>query len=295
MEYMIMFFIIFIWSFVGILVKTASLFVSSSVISFSRFFFGIIFLAVLLYIRDKKITIYWKYNWIWYGAIGKSLNYIFENIAISMGFAYGNIIVGPIQAMLLIMVSAFYFKEEISRRSWVATIMCVLGVILVSWNGLPLHDLFKDHLIVTLLFVLSAIGAGIHFLSQKILINSMDSAIMNFSVFSISTVITAAPLPVTFAWKGSFSLLALLALVFLGFATGITFYLYANVLKKIPFLVAVIVSNSGILFTLLWAHLFFNEPITHYIISGASMFIVGMILLNIPKDMSLMSFLRTRS
>lgn len=272
------------WSFVGILVKIASQITDSFTISFFRFFFGVVFLCLFILIRNKKIKLHWASKWIWFGALGKCCNYIFENLGISLGHAYGNILVMPIQALFLVVVSAIFFKEKIITRSWIAVALCIIGVFLVSWNGLPLSLLFSSNALITLLFVISAIGAGIHLLSQKILIETMESADMNLAVFFLSTLITATPLPFTFHYKGTFLLSSCIALIVLGLITGMSFYLYANALKKVPFLAAVILSNSSILFTLLWTWLFFREPITQYVITGAILFLIGVILLNLPKN-----------
>jgi drug/metabolite transporter (DMT)-like permease len=88
------------WSFVGILVKTASVMASSSIISLSRFLFGALFLGMIQRIGDKRVHVTWSSTWIWIGGAGKSLNYIAENIAIRMGAASGNMIVGPLQAVV---------------------------------------------------------------------------------------------------------------------------------------------------------------------------------------------------
>ncbi|HYE10203.1 MAG TPA: DMT family transporter [Patescibacteria group bacterium] len=279
------------WSFVGILVKTAAIMVNSSVISVARFLFGVIFLGGLLLFRDGKIKLHGYSKWIWIGAIGKSLNYIFENIAISLGFSYGNILVMPLQAIFLVGVSALYFKETIKSKHWVAIGLCIIGVFLVSWNGLPLDILFQSNSITTLLFTLAAIGCGFHALSQKMLIQTMDSASMNFSVFFWSILLTSIPLSPTFQWTGIINGWSVFSLIVLGFITGISFYIYANALKHMSFVVASILSNSSALFTLLWSRLFYKEQITHYIVWGTVLFLAGVTILNIPAN----KFLRKNS
>lgn len=280
----LIFLVTVMWSLVGIMVKTAYTMVDSFTITFGRFFFGVLFLAALLIFKGSKIKVHWKSWWIWVGALGKSANYIFENLGISLGYSYGNIMVMPIISIFSLLASALYFKERISRKSWLAMIFCVVGIMLVIWNGLPLSEILDTSLFTTLLFVLSGIGAGFHFLSQKVLIDSMDSGNMNFSVFLFASLFTAAPLPATFKIQGPFNLWALLSLILLGFITGITFYIYANALRRVPFVIASILGNASALFTLLWSWLFFQEPITSYIITGVCIFLFGVILLNIPDE-----------
>lgn len=287
MDIVILFIIAAFWGLVGVLVKISALMVDSYTITFLRFFFGIVFLGVLLLAKDKKITVHWRSRWIWLGAIGKCTNYIFENLGISMGNAYGNIIIMPLYTMFLILISVLYLKEKMPAKNWAATGLCLAGVFLISWNGLSLEILFQTNLATTLLFALSAAGVAIHLMSQKILIQSMDSGNMNFSVFLWCSLITAAPLPFTFEWPGTFNIWSLLSLTALGLITGISFYLYANTLKKTPFLIAVIISNSSVLFTLLWSWVFLNETITLYIIAGAVIFLAGIIILNILEGVDL--------
>jgi len=275
------------WSFVGVLVKLSSQWVDSSIISFCRFFFGILFLGVFLLFRDKRLSVDWSMKWIWIGAIGKSINYIFENIGVSMGYAYSQILVYPASIAFVVIITCFYFKEKITSRTWFAIGLCLVGMCLVSWNGKPLSLIIKTSGFISLLFIISAVGSGFHTLSQKVLIDKMESGKMNFSVFLLASIITAVPMPFSGGFTGNFSIASLFALVGLGAITGISFFIYANALKSVSFLVSVIVSNSGILLTLVWSKLLFNDPITYVAVIGAVIFFVGMIILNLPKGLTL--------
>lgn len=271
------------WSFVGTLVKTATSMFNSSIISFLRFFGGIIFLSTLILWRDKNLTIHWKNKWIWIGALGKSANYIFENIGLSMGSSYGNVMAVPFQSILMLLISIYIFKDKIKKIHWVGVILSIAGISLVSWNGVSLRDYLTSNVVITLLFALSGIGSVMHTLSQKMLIDSMESGRMNLSIFIWCTIITAVPAGFNGKWTGAVAPAAILAVLALGFITGISFYMYANALKKIPFLVAVIVSNVSMLLNFLWSWIFFKESITAYILAGGSIFITGVILLNLPS------------
>jgi drug/metabolite transporter (DMT)-like permease len=115
----------------------------------------------------------------------------------------------------------------------------------------------------------------------------MDSANMNFSTFLLCTVITGAPVPYTFHTTGEFSAIALFSLVALGLITGISFYINSKVMEKLPLLTIAIVTNLSVVFSLLWAWIFFNEPIDEYIISGAVIFIIGIVVLSLPEKENL--------
>ncbi|MBP2657145.1 MAG: hypothetical protein H6Q69_177, partial [Firmicutes bacterium] len=59
------------------------------------------------------------------------------------------------------------------------------------------------------------------------------------------------------------------------------------VLEKLPLLTIAITTNFSVVFSLLWAWIFFNEPIDEYVISGAITFIFGIVLLSIPEKENL--------
>ncbi|MBE1443596.1 DMT family transporter [Paenibacillus sp. OAS669] len=282
MGYFLLFLATLSWSFVGILVKTASGMVDSTTITFARFALGIVFLGILLLLKDGRIKLRGNMKWIWLGALGKSCNYFFENLALSIGYSYGNILVGPIQTVILLLVSAFYFKEHVSARGWAAAGLCIGGVLMISWNGLPLHQMLASNGLTTVLFIFSAVGTTFHVLSQKMLIQSMDAENMNFSVFFWCSLLMALPLPVQAHATGPVNGWAIAALLGLGLITGLSFNWFAQALKRVSFAVAVIVSNSGVLFTIAWSYLFFHDPITIYIIGGAGVFVAGLLLLNWP-------------
>ncbi|CAG7645168.1 hypothetical protein PAESOLCIP111_04894 [Paenibacillus solanacearum] len=270
------------WSFVGILVKTASAMVDSATITFLRFFLGIVCLGLFLGVKNRKVLLRYDLRWIWLGALGKSCNYFFENLALSIGYSYGNILVGPIQTVILLLISAVWLKESVSARGWTAAALCIGGVLIISWNGMPLSVLLSGGALTTLLFALSAFGSAFHVLSQKVLIKEMDAGNMNFSVFVWCSVLMALPLPVRAHWTGDIHMPAVFALLALGLITGLSFYWFSQALLRVTFPVAVIVSNSGALFTILWSYLFFRDPITVYILIGAAVFMLGLLLLNLP-------------
>jgi drug/metabolite transporter (DMT)-like permease len=270
------------WSFVGILVKTASVMASSSIISLSRFLFGALFLGLILLIRDKRVHVTWKSAWIWIGVAGKSLNYIAENIAIRMGAASGNMIVGPLQAVVTAVLAVMFFKERMTPTKILAILLCMGGSMLISLKGQPISVFLQTGLVPLLLFMVAAIGAATFVISQKQLITRMDSADMNFSVFLLSTLVTAVPVPFDGRITPPVTFAGVFALVALGFITGISFLLYAKALKKVSLLAATLIGNASVLFILLWAWLFYGEDVNAPMVVGALIMVVGLVLINLP-------------
>jgi drug/metabolite transporter (DMT)-like permease len=272
------------WSFVSILVKAVSFSADSYTITFFRFFLGVIFLFLFIWMSKRKLNIVWKSKWIWYGALGKILNYLLENYGVSIGYAYEQILVTPFVTIFMLFFSIFYFKEKATILSWISVTLCLIGVMLISWNGLPIQDLMKFDLYLTFIFALSAVGASIHFMSQKILVERMDAADMNVSIFLWCSLITTLPLPSQAKWTGDVNEITILALFGLGFITGISFLIYAKALKHVSFLMAAILGNSSVIFTIFWSWLIYKEPITKYVLEGSVLFLIGMSLLSLPSS-----------
>jgi drug/metabolite transporter (DMT)-like permease len=270
------------WSFVGVLVKSAAGMVDSSVITLCRFLFGVLFLWLFLFIRRKPMGLYWKDKWIWIGVAGKSLNYMLENLALSIGFIYSQVIVWPVMTIFLTFYAVIFFGEKLNTQKVIAILLCFLGILLVSWKGMSLEKIFGGGLIPTLLLAASALGGGIHMLSSKKLVARMDSGNLNLSVFFFASLVTAVPLPFTFKFTGLFNPWALASLIGLGLITGLSFFLYAEALRKVPFIVATIVANSVVLFTLLWSALFYKEGINGIVIAGVVILLAGLLIINLP-------------
>lgn len=271
------------WSFVGVLVKTASGMVDSTIITFARFSIGALFLGLYLYARNGRLNVRIGLKWVWIGAFGKSCNYFFENIALTIGYSYGNIIVPPIQTIVLLFVSVLLLKDRMTGRGWAAAALCMAGVVLISWNGQPMTMLLGGNGMITLLFVLVGAGAAVHVISQKMLIREMDTGNMNFSTFFLASLMMALPIPVFGeGFVGPSHGWAWFSLVMLGLITGLSFYWFAESLRRVAFPIVIIVSNMTVLFGILWSYLIFNDPITSYLIVGAIVFIMGMVVLNMP-------------
>lgn len=284
MGYFYMFLISIIFSFGGVLVKTSSLMFNSYTISFLRFFIGAISLYLILKLNKKKINL----NICWpivIGSICKSINYLTENYGLSKGYSFGNIIVWPVQCIVALIFSILFLKEKISLRSVFGAFLCILGIGVISWNGMSLSGFLGSSFLFTLLFTTSGLGAAGFTIVQKLLLNKMDISSMNISMFLIGSIITVVPLPFAGKPTGAFSVPAIITMLLLGLATCGGFTLIAKAMKTIPLFMVTIIQSSTVILSLVWAVLFFNEPVTKYVVIGTIIFIFGMLSINLKfKD-----------
>lgn len=287
MGYVYLLCVAMMFSFGGTCVKLISPHFSAEYITFFRFVFGVFFLLVLKRVKhqhfrsDFKVSVRMMIGWILFGAAAKWLAYLTENYALSHGPSYGNIVTQPAQTIFLTLASVFLFKEKLSAKKIACIVLCMCGVLCISWNGRSMSDFFQENILLTGLFVLSGMCAGSHVLAQKMIADRMDIIDSNLSIFAISAVFALIPVVPSTA-SGSLNgihpgIPCFLAILAFGFITGIGFYLNAKAIPLVPFYMVPVIQSTMVIFAILWGVLFFHETISVYIIAGTAMFLVGLI------------------
>lgn len=281
MYYVLLLVPILMWSFVGILVKTAALSLSPALISFLRFFLGVAALGLWFLIRRRKPSLRFADRWVWIAAAGKSINYILENVAITMGYSWGYIVEYPVQAVALLAFSAIFFRERVTARKLVAMALCAAGASAVG--GVGFSTLRGGGPLVFLLFTVAACGSALHLAGQKKLIARMSSGDLNLVVFLLASGMTALPLPVSGSLlSGPPTLPSVAAMIGLGAITGLSFLLWGALIARVPLLFAGLFSNLSVIFVLVWGALLYGDPIGPWSLGGTALFLAGLVLIGLP-------------
>ena len=200
MGYLYLLCVAIMFSFGGTCVRLISPHFGPAYITFFRFAVGVCFLLLLKAVKRQS----WQKNffsavrlasgWILFGAAAKWVAYLTENYALSHGPSYGNIVTQPAQTVFLTLSSVLLFKEKLPPRKLLCILLCMAGVLCISWNGRPLYVFFQENVLLTGLFILSGFCAGCHVLSQKMIADQMDIIDSNLSIFAVSAVLSALPL-----------------------------------------------------------------------------------------------------
>jgi len=270
-----------IFSFGGILIKTTASAFSPFMVSFLRFALGVLFLLALQLIRGKKPHLTLLNRVVVFGGIAKTLHYLGENYGVMHGFSYGNVVIWPVQTVVILLISTLVLKEKVTRRAIVGAFLCVSGIVLLTWNGMPLSDFIGDQGPLLIAFVIAGIGASLFSVAQKRLLDRMDTVELNNSMFLIGGLCAGGVLPLTgTAVTGPIRLPAAAAMLILGAITGVGFLLQAEGFKTVPLFVATVVQSSTVLLSLLWAALLYHERITGWIVAGTALFLAGILIVN---------------
>ena len=272
-----------IFSFGGILIKTTSTSFSPFMVSFMRFVLGVAFLSLLQLVRGKKPHLTLANRLVVFGGIAKTLHYLGENYGVMHGFSYGNVVIWPVQTVVVLLISTFVLKEKVTWRSVAGAFLCVSGIVLLTWNGMPLKDFIGGQGPLLIAFVIAGIGASLFSVAQKKLLDRMDTVELNNSMFVIGGLCAGGVLPLTGAPVAGIRLPAVVALLILGAITGVGFLLQAEGFKTVPIFVATVVQSSTVLLSLVWAALLYHERITGWIVAGTALFLAGILCINLKR------------
>ena len=287
MGYVYLMMVALFFSFGGTCVKLISPYFSASMITFMRFMVGVCWLLVLKGIRrqpfrgdfSEKVRTRWK--WLAFGAVAKLLAYITENTALSIGVSYGNILTQPVQMVLLTVLGVAVLKEKMNVLKWTGVVFCVCGILLISWNGLSFEAILGGNLLLTVLYVVSGIFAGLFVFAQKKVADDFDILDSNLFMFALAAVLAffvplgeGKILPASMPNAACF-----IAILWFGFVTGIGFYLNAKAIPLVPFQMVALLQSTMVFFALAWGILFFHESVSVWIVSGTLMFVAGIVLM----------------
>lgn len=268
-----------IFSFGGSMVKAGKEMCGPETISFLRFFLGAFFLFLLMIIKKKKIRVTFLSKWILLGAGFKSLHYFCENYGLAKGTSFGNIVITPATTVLIALVSVFWLKEKYTKRTLIATIFCLLGVLLISWNGMSLADFVGKNLWITIVFMLGAVGNAGFTIVQKQLLSVMDTYESMLSMFILGAVFLIFPAATSGTYYMEFHWSAFGGILGLGIITGVTFLMISDSLRTVPLHLVPLIQSITVVLAVIWGILFWGEPVTVSVIVGTILSLGGVIML----------------
>ena len=264
------------------MIKSVGTMLSPFLTSCLRFTIGIAMLFLIQRIRTGRLRLTLTDRVILIGGVCKALHYLAENFGVMRGFSYGGVLVWPVQTVVVFLVSTLVYKERTGLRTLAGTILCVAGVITISWNGASLSVFLGSSGIIMAAFVLAGIGAAGFSISQKARIREMDIVEMNASMFTFGWLTTLLVLiPTVPHATGAVNISGTISMLLLGIITCVGFLLQAAGIRTVPLLIATIIQSSSTVLTILWGVLIYHDPISRYVVLGTVFFMTGIVLVNL--------------
>ncbi len=271
-----------IFSFGGLMIKASGTMITPFLLSALRFVIGVFLLLVIQKIRTGHVRLILTDRILIIGGICKAVHYLMENYGVMQGFSYGGILVWPVQTIVILLISIFISHETFSLRTILGTVLCVLGIGIVSWNGASPEVFLNSQASTLLAFVLAGAGAAGFTIAQKKRINEMDPVELNSSIFTFGILASLVVLPPTGPHiTGPANVPGILGITLLGIITCVGFLLQAAAIRTVPLLIATIIQSSTVILSILWGALFYNDPVSIYVVAGSLLFLTGILVINL--------------
>ncbi|MGI5990605.1 MAG: DMT family transporter [Lachnospiraceae bacterium] len=271
------------FSFGGIAIKLTGSFLSPFATSFCRFALGSLILLVIQLFRRKSVRPAFSMLVI-LGGIFKAVHYMAENYGVMSGYSYGTVLVLPAQTITVLIVSTLMKEDKMTFRKLIGTLLTIVGVVTVSWNGASASAFLSGQGRLLLILSLGGVGAGLFNVVQKKLVQQLDPLKATFSMFLIGAIVCLPFIPAGGkVVTGTFTPVSLLGILYLGMTTSIGFLLQALSLKNVSALIVTIIQSSMSILAILWSAILFHEPVTGWVVGGTLTFVIGILIVNIRK------------
>ena len=273
-----------LFSFGGMAIKLTGNFLSPFMTSLLRFVLGSLILLIIQFARHRKPRPAFSLL-IVLGGIFKAVDYMAENYGVMAGYSYGTVLVLPSQTITVLIVSAILGQDRLTLRKLLGTLLTVIGVVVVSWNGAEASEFLSGQAKLLLILSLGGVGAGLFNVVQKKLVADMDPVSINYSMFLVGALVCLPFLPVGGPlMTGSPTPLSVLGMLELGMVTAVGFLLQALAMKRVSALIATIIQSSMAILTIFWSAVLFHEPVTGWVIGGTAVFFAGILIVNLRKE-----------
>ena len=279
-----------LFSFSGLCAKLISPYFLPPMVSFLRFFVGVLWLLAVKLVRrrpfraDFRASLLRLWPWLLLGAAGKWIAYLTENTGLALGLSYGNILTTPVQLVFLTLVGVFVLREALSRKEAAGVALCLAGILMISANDAAPAS--GGALPLNVLFVISGMGSGVYVLAQRRAARDFDILDSNLTMFAAASILS---LPQPLLTGGFLPRTApdgrcLFAVLFLGFITGIGYLLNAAAIPRVPFHMVPLLQTSMIFFSILWGVLFFGEAVGVQVFAGAACYVAGVFCMRRKRE-----------
>ncbi len=245
--------------------------VDASLIAFTRILLGGLCIGALSMAKHgfRMPKSGWKLVLV--GAFGISLNYLLFTIGLRHTLASAGAMVVQTEVIFLVLLSVLLLGESFGPRKMTGTVIAILGVVIISWNGEDLGDLLASrYLLGNVIVACGGLCWSFYAFSQKMLTRDEDVLVVLLPVFLLSSAIL---LPFAMGSLGtivSIGWVNQLSLLYLGLiCTGLGYILLAQGMKGIPASTAGVLTTFMPVTSVILAHMFLKEALTPYIITGA--------------------------
>ena len=254
------------------------------ILAFLRFFIASLLILPFAYKELKQIKLQLLPKLIIFTFLGITFNISFFFLGLKLAPSINAAIIASIQPFILVIIGAWFLRENITRREMTAALISFLGILIIIIAPL-IGDGYKAEmfLIGNLFFLLATLGAIGNTIVGKIILNKNNLLGITLISFLIGA-LTFLPFALyehfqNPQWYLNIGVSGYVGIVYGAvFASALAYHLYMVGLNGME------ASETGIfgylmpLAAVIIGVLFFSEAITLSFIAGSGLIIVGLIL-----------------
>jgi drug/metabolite transporter (DMT)-like permease len=267
----------FFWGTHSVIVRYLTGDIHGIPIAVMRLYIAALALYLILKLGKHEISIAFRDRTFQITTFGAITNYIFFHIGLEHTSASNAMMLENTAPFFVLVFLFLVLKEKIRPLDLVAAAIAVFGVYFTLAEDLVLAG---EGLEGDLLEIGAGITWGIFLLGSSKALRTTRSTMERIN-FLFSVFIVSALFLTPFAFFFPFEPTAndVVFLVLLGiFPTAIAYYLWYEAAARVSAISATLLFTLSIIFTFLFAHLFFGEVLTSNMITGAVLIVVGVIL-----------------
>ncbi len=269
-----------LWGTVAIVVKVLVKTVDPSLIAFSRLLMGGVMISTIVVVRGMPVRETFNLRLVAIGGFGMAFNYLLYTIGLQYTLASAASMVVQSEVIFLVVLSVLLLNERFGARRILGMILALSGVVIISWNGRDIVGLLgSDYLMGNVIVFFAGFFWAIYAYSQKRLSSESGTLVSLSPILMISSLVLL-PLAIP-SWESvlDFGPWQIIALLYLGFiCTGVSYIFLAEGLKRLPASIAGVLTTVMPITAVILANVLLREILTPYIIVGAFLDILGILL-----------------
>ncbi len=235
------------------------------------------FLAMFLFIREKKS--FWKFpKEIWLLGLLNAAGYIFQFFGMELTTAGKAAFFVNINVVFVVILAHILFHEKLQWEKWLAVLLSLLGIYLLSTRGNGVQFLFSGNAFGDLLILMAGLSWAFFIIVAKKILDAPGNTVFEIvTAYVFSTIVYVTPIAVIFepfpVHLGGMEIGILLVTAL--FFTVVPFYFWSVSLRGLTATLTSFLTLSEILFALVFSLIFLGEHLQPIEMLGGFLLLVS--------------------
>ncbi len=276
--------VVVLWGSIAILVKVILRTIDPFTLAFLRLFQGTAVLVLLFRLQGGSLRgLLWKSRWIWVGAGGACINFVFYALSLHHTTASSAVLIVQVQFVLFVILTGVYLRERVSLLKICCMGVTICGVVWVVWSPASTSGAIPPTTLGNLLMLLGAGGWAVYALANKALSRQAHSfqvliPMLGLSAMAVGAFAFGRLALVGFESRLPISLSAVGAVLLLGIVcTGGSFYLQFEAFKRLSSATAGTMTSVSPLLSILLARWLLGEGQSRSILLASGLIVIGIV------------------